>query len=275
MYTTTAVRYVHGAPKIWNACVPLLPHFHAASTGMCSLPGKSAQVIFGATAKLFTMWIHAFLRQHKCRQPPLTSRPSLATFSRTPSSSHPAGRKKPETGGKGKGLQRTAGTDGGGAAGAGGEGAPEGGAGAAAKKARVCKPGPDTGKNKLSTAQRLQLVNEIRRGAKRKVVAAKFNVGTSYVSKLMKPERIAALEKVRDLGLNQNALRAPLPVHDTLEGKVRHWFQVARERFKVSAVGCGCLNESCAVRIFHLLFVDTLWPLPQRYPCPPMANLLG
>ncbi|CAN0435933.1 unnamed protein product [Ectocarpus sp. 8 AP-2014] len=39
------------------------------------------------------------------------------------SSSHPAGRKKPETGGKGKGLQRTAGTDGGGAAGAGGEGA--------------------------------------------------------------------------------------------------------------------------------------------------------
>ncbi|CAN0383651.1 unnamed protein product, partial [Ectocarpus sp. 13 AM-2016] len=80
MYTTTAVRYVHGAPKIWNACVPLLPHFHAASTGMCSLPGKSAQVIFGATAKLFTMWIHAFLRQHKCRQPPLTSRPSLATF---------------------------------------------------------------------------------------------------------------------------------------------------------------------------------------------------
>ncbi|CAN0557457.1 unnamed protein product, partial [Ectocarpus sp. 12 AP-2014] len=106
----------------------------------------------------------------------------------------------------------------------------------------------DTGKNKLSTAQRLQLVNEIRRGAKRKVVAAKFNVGTSYVSKLMKPERIAALEKVRDVGLNQNALRAPLPVHDTLEGKVRHWFQVARERFKVSAVGCGCLNESCAVQ---------------------------
>ncbi|CAB1120676.1 unnamed protein product [Ectocarpus sp. CCAP 1310/34] len=115
----------------------------------------------------------------------------------------------------------------GGAAGLGGGGAARGGVGGAAgdgtvsvaKEVRMSKPGRNTGKNKFSMTQRLQIVNEAQGGAKRSMVAAKWNVGTSYISKLMNPEKIAELENVRDMELNQDALRAPKPVHDEVEEK--------------------------------------------------------
>ncbi|CAB1106348.1 unnamed protein product [Ectocarpus sp. CCAP 1310/34] len=57
--------------------------------------------------------------------------------------------------------------------------------------------------------QRLKIVKEVQWGAKRSMVAAKWNVGASYISKLMNPEKIAELEKIRHMELNQDALRAP------------------------------------------------------------------
>ncbi|CAB1108220.1 unnamed protein product [Ectocarpus sp. CCAP 1310/34] len=67
------------------------------------------------------------------------------------------------------------------------------------------------------------------------MVGAKWNVGTSYIiSKLVDPEKIAELEKVRDMELNQDALRAPKPVHDEVEEKLRKWIKIARERSNVS-----------------------------------------
>ncbi|CAB1111617.1 unnamed protein product [Ectocarpus sp. CCAP 1310/34] len=76
---------------------------------------------------------------------------------------------------------------GGGATWGGGGGAAGDGTGSVAKKVRVSKPGRDTGKNKLSMTQRLQIVKEVQGEGKRSMVAAKRNVGTSYISKLMNP----------------------------------------------------------------------------------------
>ncbi|CAB1117926.1 unnamed protein product [Ectocarpus sp. CCAP 1310/34] len=69
------------------------------------------------------------------------------------------------------------------------------------------------------------------------MVAAKRNVGTSYISKLMNPEKIAELEKFRDMELNQDALRAPKPVHDEVEEKLRKWIKIARARFNATKIG--------------------------------------
>ncbi|CAB1119906.1 unnamed protein product [Ectocarpus sp. CCAP 1310/34] len=82
--------------------------------------------------------------------------------------------------------------------------------------------------------QRLQIVKEVQGGAKRSMVTALWNVGTSDISKLMNPEKIAELEKVRDMEFNQDALRAPKPVHDEVEEKLRKWIKIARARFNVS-----------------------------------------
>ncbi|CAB1103533.1 unnamed protein product [Ectocarpus sp. CCAP 1310/34] len=158
--------------------------------------------------------------------------------------------KESETARKGKRIQRTTGGGGAGAAGLGGGGAAGGGGGDAtwgggggaagdgtgsvAKEVRVSKPGRNTGKNKLSMTQRLRIVKEVQGGTKRSMVAAKWSVGTWYTSKFMNPEKIAELKKIRDMELNQDALRAPRPVHDEVEEKLRKWIKIARARFDVS-----------------------------------------
>lgn len=106
-------------------------------------------------------------------------------------------------------------------------------AGAAPKKAKKSKPGSDHGKNKLTPAQRLKIISEIKAGRKRSTVAEEYNIGTSYISKLMKPEAIAALEEARDMELNQDALRVPTPVHTGLEKRLLAWIKIARARFTV------------------------------------------
>ncbi|CAB1099206.1 unnamed protein product [Ectocarpus sp. CCAP 1310/34] len=61
--------------------------------------------------------------------------------------------------------------------------------------------------------------------------------GTSVLrtySKLMNPEKIAELEKVRNMELNKDALRASKPVHDEAEEKLRKWIKIARARFNVN-----------------------------------------
>ena len=79
----------------------------------------------------------------------------------------------------------------------------------------------------------MEIVKEGKGGKQRSKVAEAYNVTTSYVSKLMKPEYIAKLEKDRDMNLNLEALRAPSPVHDDLEMRVMKWINVARLRFEV------------------------------------------
>ena len=64
---------------------------------------------------------------------------------------------------------------------------------------------------------RLEIVKEVKGGKQRSKVAEASNVTTSYISKLMKPEYIAKLEKAREMDLNLEALRAPTPVHEDLE----------------------------------------------------------
>ena len=79
-------------------------------------------------------------------------------------------------------------------------------AGTAVKKVKKSKPGSDHDKNKLTTTQRWQLITEVRGGKQRSKTAEKFGVTTSYISKLMKSEAIAKLEKARDMELNQDAV---------------------------------------------------------------------
>ena len=63
-------------------------------------------------------------------------------------------------------------------------------------------------------------MKEAKGGKQWSKVAEAYNVPTSYISKLMKPEYIAKLEKARDMNLNLEALRAPTPVHEDLEMRV-------------------------------------------------------
>ncbi|CAB1100962.1 unnamed protein product [Ectocarpus sp. CCAP 1310/34] len=98
--------------------------------------------------------------------------------------------------------------------------------------------------------QRLQIVKEVQGGATRSMVAAKRNVGTSYIGKLMMPEKVAELEKVRDMELNQDALRAPKPVHDEVEEKLRKWIKIARARFNATKIGVsGSMIQAQALEI--------------------------
>ena len=108
-----------------------------------------------------------------------------------------------------------------------------GSAGAAPQKSRAANPGSHLGKNKLSSAARLEIVKEVSGGKQRSKVAEAFDVTTSYISKLMKPEYITKLEKAREMSLNLVALRAPTPVHEDLEMRVMKWINVERFRFEV------------------------------------------
>ena len=49
----------------------------------------------------------------------------------------------------------------------------------------------------------------------------------------MKPDKIAALEKARDMELNMDAKRTPTPVHADLEARLNEWIKIARQRFEV------------------------------------------
>ena len=74
----------------------------------------------------------------------------------------------------------------------------------------------------------MEIVKDVKGGKQRSKVAQAYNVTTSYISKLMKPEYIAKLEKARDMNLNLEALRAPTTVHEDLEMREMKWVNVAR-----------------------------------------------
>lgn len=58
-----------------------------------------------------------------------------------------------------------------------------GSAAALAEKGKTSKPEADTGKNKLTLAQRLKLVKETQKGMQRSKVAPNYGAGKSYVTK--------------------------------------------------------------------------------------------
>ena len=93
----------------------------------------------------------------------------------------------------------------------------------------------------------MEIVKEVKGGKQRSKVAEASNVTTSYISKLMKPEYIAKLEKARDMNLNLEALRAPTPVHEDLEMRLMKWINVARLRFEVRPV---TMETRCSKVIF-------------------------
>lgn len=108
-----------------------------------------------------------------------------------------------------------------------------GGSNTVAKKRRISKAGKYTGKNDLTPTQRLQIIKEVKEGKQMNKIAERFNVSKSYVSKLMKPETIAALEQNHDAEFNQDVFRVPKPVHEELESRLLAWIKIARARFAV------------------------------------------
>ena len=139
------------------------------------------------------------------------------------STTQPAGGKEQRTGGEAKRREAVAGAG------------TNAAAGTAAKKAKKTKPGSDHDKNKLTRTQRWQLITEVQGGKQRSKTSEKFGVTTPYISKLIKPEAIAKLEKARDMELNQDAFRAPTPVYENLERRLRDWIKIERARFEVRA----------------------------------------
>ena len=93
--------------------------------------------------------------------------------------------------------------------------------------------GSDHGLNKLTVAQRWKIVWAVQGGQQKSKVAREYGVRKSYVTKLMKPDKIAALEKARDMVLSIDAKRTPTPVHADLEGRLKQGIKIARQRFEV------------------------------------------
>lgn len=87
--------------------------------------------------------------------------------------------------------------------------------------------------------QRLQIIREIKEGKQKSKAAQEYGVGTSYITKLMKPENIAALEKRRELDLSQDANRAVAPKYGDLEARLNAWIKIARARFAVRTAVIG------------------------------------
>ncbi|CAM9902930.1 unnamed protein product, partial [Ectocarpus sp. 13 AM-2016] len=99
------------------------------------------------------------------------------------------------------------------------------------------KPGSEHRKNKLTIAQRLQIVEAVKAGKQRSKVAEEHGITKPYITKLMKPDKIAELHKSRDMELNLDALRAPTPVHTGLETRLLKWIKIARARFEIGFSG--------------------------------------
>lgn len=131
-----------------------------------------------------------------------------------------------------------------------GAGSGAGGSTGAAKKCKASKPGSEHGKNKLTIAQRLQIVEAVKAGKQRSKVAEEYGITKPYITKLMKPDKIAELHKSRDMELNLDALRAPTPVHTGLETRLLKWIKIARARFEVRA---SFLCPLLAVPVYNTL----------------------
>ena len=104
-------------------------------------------------------------------------------------------------------------------------------AGSAAGSAKVgkTKRGSDHAQNKLTVAQRWKIVRAVQGGQQKSKVAREYGVSKSYVTKLMKPDKITALEKARDVELNMDAKRTLTPVHADLEVRLNQWIKIARQ----------------------------------------------
>lgn len=89
-------------------------------------------------------------------------------------------------------------------------------------------------------------------------MAATYGVTTSYISKLMKPDKIAELHKTRDSELNLDALRTPTPMHEDVEKRLLQWIKIARARFEVRVMR---LHSSCYI-FCNFVFV-TSFPHPS------------
>lgn len=79
----------------------------------------------------------------------------------------------------------------------------------------------------------MKIIKEINEGKQKSKAAQEYMVGTSYITKLMKPENIAALEKRRELDLSEDARRAVAPKYGDLEARLNAWIKIARTRFAV------------------------------------------
>ncbi|CAN0416956.1 unnamed protein product, partial [Ectocarpus sp. 12 AP-2014] len=99
------------------------------------------------------------------------------------------------------------------------------------------KPGSGHGKNKLTIAQRWKIVQAVQGGQARSKVAVEYGVTKSYITKLMKPDKIVELEKARDMELNIDAKRTPTPVNADLEACLNQWIKIARQRFELGLSG--------------------------------------
>ncbi|CAN0413013.1 unnamed protein product, partial [Pylaiella littoralis] len=105
------------------------------------------------------------------------------------------------------------------------------------------------GQNKLTVRQRLEIVRAVQGGQQRSKVAQDFGVGKAYITKLMKPERIASLEKSRDMEVNLDAKRTPTPVNADLEARLNQWIKIARQRFETTKLGLsGLMIQTQATR---------------------------
>ena len=58
-------------------------------------------------------------------------------------------------------------------------------------------------------------------------------MGTSYVSKLLKPESFADLKRWEQMPFSREHLRAPTVPHEQLDEKILNWVKVARASFEV------------------------------------------
>lgn len=90
-------------------------------------------------------------------------------------------------------------------------------------------------------------------------MAATYGVTTSYISKLMKPDKIAELHKTRDSELNLDALRTPTPMHEDVEKRLLQWIKIARARFEVRVMR---LHSSCYI-FCNFVFVTSFPPPPS------------